>query len=117
MNAGKHASGWRIEITGHPEGAGGQRAYLTAEGGTIAQLYPCANPRRALSDADLSDMPEPFMGPIMKRNAALLLAAPDMLRALTQLAFMARTSGTPTPELLRACEGAEALIAKTGGAL
>lgn len=44
-------------------------------------------------------------------------AAPDLLAALTQLAFMARTSGTPTPELLRACEGAEALIAKTGGAL
>lgn len=34
-------------------------------------------------------------------------------RALTQLSFMARTSGTPTPELLRACEGAEALIGKT----
>lgn len=115
MNAAKHAPGWRIEITGHPEGAGGQRCYLTAEGGAIAQLYPCANPRRALGDAEISDMPEAFMGPIMKRNADILLVAPQLLVALTQLAFMARTSGSPTPELLRACEGAEALIAKTGG--
>jgi hypothetical protein len=48
------------------------------------------------------------------RRLSVLLAAPDLLAALTQLAFMARTSGTPTPELLRACEGAEALVAKTG---
>lgn len=39
--------------------------------------------------------------------------ADDLLTTLTQLAFMARTSGNPTPELIRACEGAEALIGKT----
>jgi hypothetical protein len=76
---------WRIEITGHPEGAGGQRCWLTAEGGAIAQLFPCGNPRRALADDVQSDMPEPFMGAIMRQRAALLLAAPEVLSALIDL--------------------------------
>lgn len=48
-------------------------------------------------------------------NLRLIAASPDLLATLTQLAFMARTSGNPTPELIRACEGAEALIGKTMG--
>lgn len=42
--------------------------------------------------------------------------ADDLLKALTQLCLMARTTGGtagPDPELIRACEGAEALIGKT----
>lgn len=46
-------------------------------------------------------------------DASLLTREQRLECALTQLAFMARTSGNPTPELIRACEGAEALIGKT----
>ena len=52
-------------------------------------------------------------------NARLIAAAPDLLEALRKLTMMARTSGGtsgPDDDLMRACEAAEAAIAKATGA-
>jgi hypothetical protein len=43
-------------------------------------------------------------------RARVVLDESGALAALTQLTFMARTTGNPTPELIAACEGAEKLI-------
>ena len=44
-------------------------------------------------------------------NARLIAAAPDLLATLTQLCFVIRTGG----DVLAACEGAEAVIARAMG--
>ena len=102
MSAARHTPGpWFVPHVSETQG-GSSGASVWALGGDV---IIAESPSRSLS----------LEG--RRANARLIAAAPDLLDALTQLCFMARTSGTPTPELLAACEGAEALIAKTGGAL
>jgi hypothetical protein len=94
MSAARHTPGpWYLDERGEVKGLNGERVVL-AGGFSMGSAYK--RPER-------------------EANAALAVAAPDLLTHLTQLAFMARTSGNPTPELIRACEGAEALISKTTG--
>lgn len=64
-------------------------------------------PARAMPDFEAMDDTADYAVERVRASNSLLFAA------LVQLCFMARTSGNPTPELIRACEGAEALIAKT----
>lgn len=104
---------WRLVTTGHDADVIDYRkAYVSAEGGVVCQLFPCANPRRAMgAHATAPDMPEDFMGPVMKQHADMIVEAPATLATLTQLCFVIRTGG----DVLAACEGAEKQIAKAMG--
>jgi hypothetical protein len=100
MSAARHTPGpWFVPRVSETQG-GNSGASVWALGGDV---IIAESPSRSLS----------LEG--RRANARLIAASPDLLTTLTQLAFMARTSGNPTPELIRACEGAEALIGKTMG--
>lgn len=68
---------------------------------------------------DLEDLMKAHGDEFLEEADIVLQAAgfAEVVKALTQLCFMARTTGGtagPDPFLIAACEGAEALIAKTG---
>lgn len=81
MTTAQHLKGWSLERTGNPDAYGGryQNLYITAPGGAVCKVFPCGNPRKALSDPALQDMCEGFGGPIQTARANLILAAPQLL--------------------------------------
>jgi hypothetical protein len=112
----KHSPGpWRTEVTGSPDIYDGNyhHLWISGEGGTIAQVFACGNPRRAFKDESLSDMPEPNVGPIATANGRLMAAAPTLLAhlefAVKLLGAMPALSGTAQVDAMRA-----AIAAATG---
>lgn len=72
---------------------------------TLAAKKECIDPMCACRGGPCAECPEG------KALALEKIASPDPLVTLTQLCFVIRTGG----DVLKACEGAEALIGKTMG--
>jgi len=100
---------WEVTHSGNKDDFRGQWTWINAEGGTVAQVFPCGNPQRAFKSPELSDLPEPSNGRIGQANARLIAAAPELLEALEDCC---KALPTKAPEYKRAMEA----IAKATGA-
>jgi hypothetical protein len=90
----RHTRGpWKVTTTGE-RGDRYHHVYVDGPGGLVAVVEACGNPRKALGDPELSDMPEPEGGPIQMADAALIALAPEMEEAIEDVAEFIR-NGTP----------------------
>ena len=91
----KHTPGpWKVTRTGNDHNTiqgiknGNAKTWVSAEGGMVAHVFPCANPRRAFNDPTLPDTTNDELEPIGQANASLIAAAPELLAALEAIVSM-----------------------------